>query len=577
MKRLIALLIAFSLVFSFAGCEVINELLGESVTSDTDTPSDEYGDVTAPDGDGDKAPDGSGDSTNPDGSGAGTSPDKPDDNGNGSNTEPDDNGSGSNNPDCEDDKHTDTDNDGFCDDCSVSVIVIVDIFSINDIHGKISANSTQPGIGGLTTYLERESDGNAVYLSAGDMWQGTAESGLNHGAFMTDWMSEVGFAAMTLGNHEYDWGESYIKSNSAIAEFPFLGINVYDTSTGKRAEYASPSVVVSIDGIEIGIIGAMGDCYSSISGDVKGGFTFKTGSELTSLVKAEANRLRAAGVDFIIYSVHDGYGSNYSGIKNVSASDISSYYDSSLSNGYVDLVFEGHTHRSYILRDSYGVYHLQGGGENSGLSRVEISINSANGNTGVGTPTVVKSSSWSSLPTAPTVTELISKYSDDITRANEVLGTNSRTRSDSEVEQLVADMYYEFGLKRWGDRYDIILGGGFIRTRSPYSLKSGTVRYSDIYSLLTFDNQLVLCSIKGSDLYKKFVNTTNSDYYISSGMSADELKTTLQNNPNKTYYIVTDTYTSSYTYNGCTEVARYDSEVYARDLVADYIKKGRLV
>ena len=567
---------------------MINELLGESVTSDTDTPSDENGDVTAPDGDGDKAPDGSGDSTNPDDNGSGTSPDnpdnngsggntEPDDNGSGGNTEPDNNGSGGNNPDCEDDKHTDTDNDGFCDDCSVSVIVIVDIFSINDIHGKISANSTQPGIGGLTTYLERESDGNAVYLSAGDMWQGTAESGLNHGAFMTDWMSEVGFAAMTLGNHEYDWGESYIKSNSAIAEFPFLGINVYDTSTGKRAEYASPSVVVSIDGIEIGIIGAMGDCYSSISGDVKGGFTFKTGSELTSLVKAEANRLRAAGVDFIIYSVHDGYGSNYSGIKNVSASDISSYYDSSLSNGYVDLVFEGHTHCSYILRDSYGVYHLQGGGENSGLSRVEISINSANGNTGVTSPTVVKSSSWSSLPTAPTVTELISKYSDDITRANEVLGTNSRTRSDSEIEQLVADMYYEFGLQRWGDRYDIILGGGFIRTRSPYSLKSGTVRYSDIYSLLTFDNQLVLCSIKGSDLYKKFVNTTNSDYYISSGMSADELKTTLQNNPNKTYYIVTDTYTSSYTYNRCTEVARYDSEVYARDLVADYIKKGRLV
>ena len=36
---------------------------------------------------------------------------------------------------------------------------------------------------------------------------------LTAGLIMTDWMNELDFTAMTLGNHEYDWGEEYIESN----------------------------------------------------------------------------------------------------------------------------------------------------------------------------------------------------------------------------------------------------------------------------------------------------------------------------------------------------------------------------
>ena len=45
---------------------------------------------------------------------------------------------------------------------------------------------------------------------------------------------------------------------------------------------------------------------------------------------------------------------------------------------------------------------------------------------------------------------------------------------------------------------------------------------------------------------------------------------------NKTYYIITDTYTSTYAYNNLTEVARYGTGIYARDLFADFIKAGGL-
>lgn len=469
------------------------------------------------------------------------------------------------------DFHTDIDDDGYCDDCSVSVIVVIDLYAVNDLHGKINSGSSQPGIAGLTTYLKTVMDENSVLISSGDMWQGSSESNLTYGALITEWMNEMGFVSMTLGNHEYDWSDEYIYENLELADYPFLAINVYEKSTGERADYATPSIVVERGGIEIGIIGAIGDCYSSISGEVVGDVEFKVGNALTQLVKAESERLKSEGVDVIVYSLHDGYGSSSSGIKAVGNSAISSYYDSSLSGEYVDIVFEAHTHQSYILSDSQGIYHLQGGGENSGLSHAVLSYNTANGNKRVNSPEIVKMSVYGGMTSDPLIDELLAKYKDKIDGAYEVLGTNSRYLDDSVVEQIVADLYYRYGVEKWGEEYDIILGGGFIRTRNPYNLKAGQITYSDIYSLLPFDNELVLCSISGRDLKRKFINTNNSDYYICYG---DNDISSI--NDNATYYVVVDTYTSSYVYNNLTEVARFGPGVYARDLFAEYVKEGGL-
>lgn len=558
MKKLIALFIVLTLFLSSCGIIIPADSTDDGNVRD-DVLTDNTGNVT--DDDNDTQP---GDDGNGSGDGTGSS----DNTGTGDNT-----GNNGDNGECTD-SHTDVNDDGKCDNCSVSVIVLIDLFAINDLHGKIKASDSQPGIGGLTTYLKRVTDENTILLSSGDMWQGSSESNLTYGAYITDWMNELGFVSMTIGNHEYDWNESYISANAALAEFPLLAINVYDKTTGKRAEYATPSVVIERGGVEIGIIGAIGDCYSSISGDVSGNFTFKVGDDLTELVKAESERLRAEGVDFIVYSLHDGYESGTNSKKNVKDSDIAFYYDTELSDGYVDLVFEAHTHQSYILYDSKGVYHLQGGGENKGLSHAEVSINSANGNTKVKTAEVVKSSTYGKLDEDSLIDELLEKYADLIAPADEVLGVNNRYVDDSEVEQIVANLYYEFGLELWGDEYDIVLGGGFIKTRNPYNLYSGTVTYADVYSLLPFDNNLVLCAISGRDLYYKFLTTDNSDYYVCTDGDVQDLIDSI--NMNKTYYIVTDTYTSTYSYNNCTEVARCTDRIFARDLFAKYIKDGRL-
>ncbi len=458
--------------------------------------------------------------------------------------------------------HVDANNNDYCDVCNEYLIVLLDFYSFNDLHGKFCDTSSQPGVDEIGTYIDNRSknDDNIILISTGDMWQGTAESALLRGQLLVEWMNTLGFVSMTLGNHEFDWGEDAIAVNLEIADFPFLAINVYDKRTGKLADYCTPSVMIERDGIQIGIIGAIGDCYSSISSDMVQNVTFKVGNALTSLVKAESERLRGMGADVIVYTLHDG-GDNGS-----------SHYDSSLSNGYVDVVFEGHTHKSYSTVDSYGVYHIQGGGENSGLSHVEIAVNSANGNKKVTEANIIKNSEYKNLPDHGKTEALESKYSDIIEYAYADLGTVSSYMDDSKVEDFVAQLYLEAGLEKWGETYNIVLGGGFLKTRSPYNLSSGTKTYADIFSLLPFNNKLVLCSISGSKLKSRFINSTNDDYHLALSDYGKNL--TISNNAR--YYVIVDTYSAFYSYNGLTIVDYLDDTTYARDLFADAIKDGRL-
>lgn len=471
-------------------------------------------------------------------------------------------------------KHTDANSDKVCDTCGNSVMAELSFLALNDLHGKFMDTDSQPGLDELTTYIKNlysDDKREEILLSSGDMWQGTVESSTNKGQLMTDWMNELGFSSMTLGNHEYDWGADAISANSQKANFPLLAINV--TYNGKAVDYCRASTIVEKGGIRIGIIGAIGDCLSSISGDFTTGLSFATGNALTTLVKNEATRLRTQeGCDFIVYSVHEGYGSNlsYSSPQSLSSSEMN-YYDVALSNGYVDLVFEGHTHQYYMIKDEYGVYHLQGGGENKYVSCADVSYNTATKKYEV-TPKLIYKSTYasSSIKGDSLVQEIYDSYFPD-NYPYEVIGYNSVKRDDTAICEKVAELYYQKGVAEWGSKYTITLGGGFLKTRSPYYVKAGDVTYADLFSVLTFDNDIVLGKISGYYLKSQFINNTSTAaqyYHIYPKVAESSISNS------KDYYIVIDSYSSTYKYNNITEVARLNSGTYARDLLADFVRDG---
>ncbi len=457
-------------------------------------------------------------------------------------------------------EHLDGDSSGTCDGCGRSVLVTVDLYAINDLHGKLLEGDGQPGVAALTTYLKdaAKKNPNTAVLSSGDMWQGASESNLTHGLMMTDWLNSLGAVSMTLGNHEFDWGEELIYENLELADFPFLAINIYDRETDSLADYCTPSVTLSYGEATVGIIGAIGNCYSSISGDKSSGFYFKTGSELTALIRAESERLRAEGADFIVLSLHDG----------------TDGYDSSLSQDCIDLVFEGHTHKNYVKQDAHGIYHLQGGGDNDGISHATAVINFAGGESRVSAAEFIPSVIYKSSPADPVIGELMKKYESQVSKADEVLGINGTWRNGDWLRALVARLYFEEGSAEWGEKCDIVLGGGFLSVRAPYNLGSGEVKYSDLQSIFPFDNRIDLCSVKGIDLRRKFLETSNENYFIYCGDYGNSVRYNIDDNA--TYYIIVDSYTSSYAPNKLTVIDSLADGLFARDLLAEYIKQGKL-
>lgn len=471
--------------------------------------------------------------------------------------------------------HADQNNDGLCDDCKAGLLVRIEILAVNDLHGRLMDTAYQGGVDELSTYLRQHTE-NRVLLATGDMWQGTSESNLTQGRIITEWMNQMGFAAMTVGGHEFDWGQETVAQNKDLAQFPFLGINVYSRNTNQRVEYCDASTVVEYDGVQVGIIGAIGDCTNSVSPENTRDIYFKVGSELTALVKAEADRLRAEGVDFIIYAIHDGSALTTTGDQtlSVSAGDLRDYYDTTLSEGFVDLVFEADTHYWYKLTDQHGIYHLQAGANNQGISQASLLINKANGHAELVSAELIPASRYQNLTPDPVVAELLEKYAPQIQPATRPLGINGQYMGNFALCQLVADLYCRKGVEKWGADYDIVLGGGYISCRSPGYMDAGEVTYSQLQSLFPFDNRIVLGAIKGSNLVSKFLETEHRSYYIKTTAYGESIRSAID--PEATYYVITDSYSANYAPNGITVIDTYAAGVYARDLLAAYIQDGNL-
>ena len=457
--------------------------------------------------------------------------------------------------------------------------VVLDFYTCNDVHGNVVDSNLGAGIAKTATLLKQKSQGkNPVYIASGDMWQGSVESNLTHGALMTQWMKYMGFPGLTLGNHEYDWGKEWIAKNATDYDFPMLGINILDKDTQQRASYVQPSVVIESGGAKIGIIGAIGDCYTSISYskvmDVEFVLDRSSNLRLTNLIQAESTRLREEeDCDFIVLSIH---GDTSSG---------DTYYNEDLStNGYVDVVLEGHTHSSVHYVDSGNVHHFQ----SSANSNIEYTHFSVNLDTDTDEYTItfnensdrydLTSNEATSLEDDEGSLDIINQY--DFSQYNQTIGTNAYNRSGSSMKQLCADLYLDKGVEKWTTYAEqIVLGGGYISIRGDKYLAQGDITYAQLYSLFPFDNDVVLMQLRGSLLKSNFINTRNSNYfmkYSSYGANLRDNQDLIANTDY--YYVITDTYTYDYLVSRDEDVVfadAYDSGgYYARDFLAEYASAG---
>lgn len=94
-----------------------------------------------------------------------------------------------------------------------------------------------------------------LLLDAGDIFTGTVEGSITRGKAIVRLMNLAGYDAMTLGNHEFDFGFYNLQQLAKTANFPFLGANVQRKKTSRLLSFSSPYIVKRYDGLTVGIIG----------------------------------------------------------------------------------------------------------------------------------------------------------------------------------------------------------------------------------------------------------------------------------------------------------------------------------
>jgi len=215
------------------------------------------------------------------------------------------------------------------------------ILHTNDWHSRIepfpvdkSRNSNKGGAArraGLINKIKKE-ESNILLLDAGDIFQGTPYFNYFGGELEFKLMSEMGYNAATMGNHDFDGGMDGFKKAQKYANFDFITTNYDFTNTileGQTKKYK----IINANGIKVGLFSANieldGLVGAKLYKETKYLDPIEIGNDMANKLKNEHK------CDYIICLSHLGY--RYRGDK---VSDITLASQSK----DIDLIIGGHTH-----------------------------------------------------------------------------------------------------------------------------------------------------------------------------------------------------------------------------------------
>lgn len=214
------------------------------------------------------------------------------------------------------------------------------ILHTNDTHSNIDPfpknHAKFPGQGGVERRFEliqeiRHSEENVLLIDAGDIFQGTPYFNKYKGVLEMKLMTELGYEAATMGNHDFDIGLDGFLRAKEYANFPFLCSN-YDFTDTILKEETMPSTIIKKGNLKIGIFG-VGVELKGLVPDSK--FEKTQYHDPISMANQQALELKNKGCDLVICLSHLGY--EY-------ASDKISDRKLAQATRNIHLIIGGHTH-----------------------------------------------------------------------------------------------------------------------------------------------------------------------------------------------------------------------------------------
>jgi 2',3'-cyclic-nucleotide 2'-phosphodiesterase/3'-nucleotidase len=407
---------------------------------------------------------------------------------------------------------------------------VVRVLETTDFHGAMEPTTSAGGSRGGTTALastvaalRAENPEGTVLLDGGDAFQGTMISNLSFGRAVVEQMNRLGYTAMAIGNHEFDWSVDTLERRIDEMHFATLGANITDRN-GVRPRWARADTLVRRRGVRLAVFG-LSYPGTPVTTHPRNVASLRFADDSTTAAAFPA-RLRARGADIVI-----GLGHIPGTID--SASVVAGSLARVAQVRGVDAWLGGHSH-TWVDGEVHGIPTLIPGSHGEGVAVCDLVVDPVRHRVierrhrlARVDPRLASSDS--------TIAALITRWGQDVERASQtpiglcVSKLGNVRGGESLIGSLVADVM------RSVTRSDVALqNNGGLRAELP----EGPVTRGLIYQVIPFENSIVTLDLTGAEIRQvleeslaaeRVIQVSGIRYRFDLGRTAGSRVTTLLN------------------------------------------------
>jgi len=427
----------------------------------------------------------------------------------------------------------------------------------NDFHSqnvpmKVVAKDSITGkestylVGGTAALLgyinkEKENRNDVIVLNAGDDFQGTPISSLTFGQSQIELMNIIHPDAVTLGNHEFDYGVEHLSTDIALAQYPIVCSNVYVKSMNQPLGDATK--IITIGKLKIGLIGFTPPDLEILT--VKKNIEGLELKKINDIADSCIKELKSQKVNLIIMLSHMGLDK-----------------DSVFADHHkdVDIIVGGHTHTALFspIKKNHTII-VQAGSKGQYLGELDLvidtKIDSILSFKGKLIETKVED-----IVADEVAEKKVDEFEDRVNKElNEVIGTLEKSwkREFGKKESNIGDWECDVVREKCNTDIAFVNGAGIRK-----DLNAGPITLRDMWEINPFNNTLVTFSVSGKMLRtmmevqagisaRDFMQISGITFEFDESQSAGEKVTELLFNgidvdDKKTYSIATNNYIANH-------------------------------
>ncbi len=341
----------------------------------------------------------------------------------------------------------------------------------------------------------RDQEELVFLFDSGDIFTGIL-SKLTEGAVPMEMMITMGYDAMAIGNHEFEYGWESFAEQKHRMPFPVLGANMFYKDSGRR--YAQPYTIVERDGFRIGVIGIMGqDAGTAIIPSHVSGVDVQ---DPIPVVQEWVDKLRSE-VDIILALTHQGktapMQTDDEAHPEIQRGIVADYQMAGKVKG-IDVLFGGHADAGTeepIVHHETGTLIMQTYGQGTRLGKLKIVFDEGSG--------TIESYKGELVPVVsdelqphPVIKEKLAHYRSQFPELQEpVFFANERLTRQYNTESDLGNLYADV-LRDVYNAEIAFINAGALRKDLP----QGEVPLADLMDSFPFQDEMVVLEMSGDQI-----------------------------------------------------------------------------